>query len=227
MAAGGVGLAVLQLCRTVPEVVTFGTASAAKHGVLREQGCTHPIDYRTEDYPARARELTAGKGVDLVLDSLGGRDCKRGLRLLCPVGQLIAYSFANLNTGERRSIRRLVGQLAGVPLLTPYGLANRNRTVSGVNLGHVWGRADLLRGELAALLDLWRAGAIRPRVDGCIRSRKLRRRTAGSANAATSAKSSSFPDRLGGTPIGHLGARSTGAPHRQGRKAFRRARQVC
>src|SRR6185436_10289423 len=62
-------------------------------------GCTHPVDYRSEDYAARVRELTGGEGVDLVLDPLGGRDWKRGLGLLRPVGQLIAYGFANLNTG--------------------------------------------------------------------------------------------------------------------------------
>ncbi|HEX5205592.1 MAG TPA: medium chain dehydrogenase/reductase family protein [Actinoplanes sp.] len=166
MAAGGVGLAVLQLCRTVPEVVTFGTASAAKHEVLREQGCTHPIDYRAEDYVSRVRELTGGEGVDLVLDPLGGRDWKRGLGLLRPVGHLIAYGFANLSGGERRSLPRLAGQFAGVPLLTPFGMMNVNRTVSGVNLGHLWGRADLLREELAALLDLWGTGAVRPTIDG-------------------------------------------------------------
>src|SRR3954469_4667977 len=166
MAAGGVGIAVLQLCRTVPDVVTFGTASAAKHAVLREEGCTHPIDYRTENYAARVRELTGGEGVDLVLDPLGGRDWKRGLGLLRPVGQLIAYGFANLNTGDRRSVRRLVGQLTGVPLLTPFGMMDRNRTVSGVNLGHLWDRSDLLREELAALLSLWSTGAIKPRIDG-------------------------------------------------------------
>jgi len=166
MAAGGVGLAVLQLCRTVPEVVTFGTASAAKHAVLREEGCTHPIDYRSEDYSARVRELTGGEGVDLVLDALGGRDWKRGLRLLRPVGHLVAYGFANLSGGERRSVRRLAGQVTGVPLMTPFGLMERNHTVSGVNLGHLWGRSDLLREELAALLDLWRAGAIKPHIDG-------------------------------------------------------------
>ncbi|PRY25855.1 synaptic vesicle VAT-1 family membrane protein [Pseudosporangium ferrugineum] len=165
MAAGGVGIAVLQLCRTVPGVVTFGTASAAKHEVLREEGCTHPIDYRTEDYVARIRELTGGEGADLVLDPLGGRDWRRGLRLLRPVGQLVAYGFANLSTGERRSLRRMASQLARVPLLTPYGLMDRNHTVSGVNLGHLWNRADLLREELEAVLELWRAGAVRPRVD--------------------------------------------------------------
>ncbi|WP_018800844.1 synaptic vesicle VAT-1 family membrane protein [Salinispora arenicola] len=165
MAAGGVGIAVLQLCRTVPGVVTFGTASAAKHDVLREEGCTHPIDYRTEDYVTRVRELTDGEGLDLVLDSLGGRDWKRGMGLLRPVGQLVAYGFANLAAGERRRIRRLVGQITGVPLLTPLGMMDRNRTVSGVNLGQLWDRSDLLREELTALLDLWRAGAITPRID--------------------------------------------------------------
>ncbi len=166
MAAGGVGIAVLQLCRTVEGVVTFGTASAAKHQVLRDEGCTHPIDYRGEDYAARVRELTGGTGVDLVLDPLGGRDWKRGLGLLRPVGHLIAYGFANLSAGERRSLGRLTRQVTGVPLLTPIGLMDRNHTVSGVNLGHLWGRADLLREEFEALVNLWRAGAIKPRVDG-------------------------------------------------------------
>ena len=166
MAAGGVGIAVLQLCRTVPGVVSFGTASAAKHDVLREEGCTHPVDYRTEDYVARVLDLTGGEGVDLVLDPLGGRDWKRGLRLLRPVGQLIAYGFANLAGGDRRSVTRLAGQLTGVPVLTPLGLMDRNRTVSGVNLGHLWDRPDLLREELDALMAMWRSGEIKPRIDG-------------------------------------------------------------
>jgi NADPH:quinone reductase-like Zn-dependent oxidoreductase len=165
MAAGGVGIAVLQLCRTVPDVVTFGTASATKHEALLAEGCTHPIDYRTEDYVARVRDLTDGEGVDLVLDPLGGRDWKRGMRLLRPVGHLIAYGFANLTGGERRNLGRLARQVSGVPMLTPLGLMDRNRTVSGVNLGHLWSRSDLLREELDEILALWRSGAVKPRVD--------------------------------------------------------------
>jgi synaptic vesicle membrane protein VAT-1 len=165
MAAGGVGIAVLQLCRTVPDVVTFGSASVTKHEALRAEGCTHPIDYRTEDYAARIRDLTGGEGVDLVLDPLGGRDWKRGMRLLRPVGHLIAYGFANLTGGERRNLGRLARQVSGVPLLTPLGLMDRNRTVSGVNLGHLWSRPDLLREELDEILALWRSGAVKPRVD--------------------------------------------------------------
>lgn len=169
MAAGGVGIAVLQLCRTVADVVTFGTASAAKHDVLRAEGCTHPIDYRTSDYVARVRELTDGDGVDIVLDALGGRDWKKGLALLRPVGQLVAYGFANLTSGERRHLVRLARQATGIPLVTPVGLMDRNHTISGVNLGHLWSRADLIREELQALVALWRDGAIAPRIDGTYR----------------------------------------------------------
>jgi NADPH:quinone reductase-like Zn-dependent oxidoreductase len=67
MAAGGLGTAALQLCRTVDGVETFGTASAAKHAALREEGCTHPIDYHTTDYAREIRRLTGGEGVDEVL----------------------------------------------------------------------------------------------------------------------------------------------------------------
>jgi NADPH:quinone reductase-like Zn-dependent oxidoreductase len=42
---------------------------------------------------------------------------------------------------------------------------DRNHTVSGVNLGHLWSRADLLREELDAILALWHSGAVKPRVD--------------------------------------------------------------
>ncbi|MBO3750737.1 zinc-binding dehydrogenase [Streptosporangiaceae bacterium NEAU-GS5] len=168
MAAGGVGIAVLQLCRTIGGVVTYGTASAGKHDVLRAEGCTHPIDYHSDDYVRRIRELTDGEGVDVVLDPLGGGDWKKGLSLLRPAGRLVAYGFANLSGGERRSLGRLIRQALGVPLITPLGLMDRNRTVSGVNLGHLWGQMTLMREGLQALVTLSRAGDVTPRIDAVV-----------------------------------------------------------
>jgi NADPH:quinone reductase-like Zn-dependent oxidoreductase len=164
MAAGGVGMAVLQLCRTVDHVEVFGTASAAKHDVLRAEGCTHPIDYHTTDYAAEVRRLTGGEGVDIVLDPLGGHDWRKGLKLLRPAGRLVAYGFANLAGGRRRPAR-LAAQLVGIPLLTPLQLMNQNRTVGGVNIGRMWGQIAVLREELQAVLALWDEGAIKPHID--------------------------------------------------------------
>jgi synaptic vesicle membrane protein VAT-1 len=166
MAAGGVGTAVLQLCRTVDNVEVFGTASAAKHDTLKAEGCAHPIDYHTTDYGAEVGRLTAGEGVDIVLDPLGGPDWRKGLKLLRPCGRLVAYGFANLASGQRRRPARLASQMAGIPLLTPLGLMNHNRTISGVNIGHLWGQIALLREELQAILALWEQGSVKPLIDG-------------------------------------------------------------
>ena len=45
---------------------------------------------------------------------------------------------------------------------------NRNHSVSGVNMGHLWDRVDLLREELDALIQLWRTGAVKPRVHAAV-----------------------------------------------------------
>jgi NADPH:quinone reductase-like Zn-dependent oxidoreductase len=177
MAAGGAGTAVLQLCSTVGDLEVFGTASAAKHEALRAEGCAHPIDYHATDYAAEVRRLTGGEGVDIVLDPLGGNDWRKGMKLLRPCGRLVAYGFANLTSGQRRRPARLASQMLGIPLLTPLQLMNHNRTVSGVNIGHLWGQITLLR------------ASTRPTP-----SPKQRQPTAGSCNDRISARSCSSPE---------------------------------
>jgi len=164
MAAGGVGTAALQLCRTVPGVTTFGTASAAKHGVLRENGCAHPIDYRTVDYADEVRRLTDGAGVDIVLDPLGGPDTLKGYRLLRPAGRVVVYGFANLQT-KRRNMLHVIGQVVRVPLFSPLSLMSSNHGIIGVNIGHLWSRADLLLAEMKEVLGLYEAAKIAPVID--------------------------------------------------------------
>lgn len=166
MAAGGVGTAALQLCRTVPDVETFGTSSASKHDHLRAQGCTHPIDYRTTDYEVEVRRITGGKGVDLVLDPLGGGDLRKGFRLLRPAGRLVCYGFANAQGAGGRNYLKLASALAQTPFFHPFSLMNDNRSVAGVNLGHLWDEQAMLREELDALLALYEKGAIKPVIDG-------------------------------------------------------------
>lgn len=165
MAAGGVGIAALQLCRTVPGVTVLGTASASKHDAIRSEGCDHPIDYRTRDYAAEVRRLTGGRGVDLVLDALGGGDWRKGYRLLRPAGMLVACGFANLAGGKRRSVTRALAQLAAMPRFSPVALMDDNRAVAGVNMGHLWDEEALVMPAFRALLELFREGRIRPRID--------------------------------------------------------------
>ena len=164
MAAGGVGTAVLQLCRTVANVVTFGTASVGKHQVLRDNGCTHALDYHAVDYEPEVRRLTEGRGVDVVLDPLGGRDTLKGYRLLRPGGRIVVYGFANLQRGRFNPLH-VVAQVARMPRFSPLRLMGENRGVIGVNMGHLLGRADLLLSEMRALLALYEQGKIAPVID--------------------------------------------------------------
>jgi NADPH:quinone reductase-like Zn-dependent oxidoreductase len=164
MAAGGVGTAVLELCRTIAGVTTYGTASQPKHEFIRGLGCHHPIDYRKQDYAAEVLRLTGGRGVDLVLDPLGGPDWGKGYRLLAPAGLLIAFGLANANKGGTRKIVHVLGQIVRSPLFRPMQLMGDNRAVAGVNMGHLWKETALLREEIDALMELYRKGAIAPHV---------------------------------------------------------------
>ena len=166
MAAGGVGTAVLQLCRTVDSVTTIGTASAKKHEYARRNGCDHVIDYHSVDYVREVRRLTNGKGVDLVLDALGGPDWKKGYSLLAPGGLLIAFGLANAFGPGKRNLLHAATQVLKQPLFHCMKLMNENRAVAGVNMGHLWEQLELLTGQADALLALYRGGRIKPHVCG-------------------------------------------------------------
>lgn len=165
MAAGGVGLAAIALARAVGGVEIFGTASASKHAVLREAGVAHPIDYRSQDYVAEVKRLTGGRGVDMILDALGGPEWARGTSILAPVGQLICFGWANATSGESRNLLTVVGGLAMMKRWNALDLMSRNITVSGVNVGHLWGEAETMRATLDALMGLWREGKVRSHID--------------------------------------------------------------
>lgn len=164
-AAGGVGTAASQLCRSVGGVTTYGTASKSKHDYVRSNGCDHPIDYHSLDYETEVRRLTDDRGVHVVLDALGGDDWKKGYALLRPGGMLIPFGWANMAKHGKRRITHVLGQLTHTPWWTPMKLMHENKGVSGVNMGHLWDERELMAEAFTALLDLYDRGAIEPRVD--------------------------------------------------------------
>lgn len=169
MAAGGVGTAALQLCQTVPGVITYGTASASKHDYVRGHGCMHPIDYRSVDYAAEIRRLTDGEGVDLILDALGGPDWAKGYDLLRPGGLLVAFGWANMSTGPTVSWWHALKQLLSLKRYTARNFMDDNKGIAGCNMGHLWQHIPMLRGELDEILTLVEAGTLKPHVDQVFR----------------------------------------------------------
>ena len=101
-AGGGVGIAAIQLARKLGARV-IGTASAGKHERLLELGVDHCIDYTREDFEARVRDLTGGRGVELILDAVGGDSFKKSYRALAPTGRLGMFGLSAAATGKQRS----------------------------------------------------------------------------------------------------------------------------
>ncbi len=161
-AAGGVGLAVAELSRILGFRV-LGLASAGKHAILREYG-VEPLDGRDPCWFDAVRNA-APRGVDVVLDAVGGDSWRHGYRLLAPAGRLVCYGASVLSEGLRRNLVKTVWRVLRFPRFGPLGLMNDNKSVAGVNLGHLWNDQALLAPQVEALLGYAREGKLTPRVD--------------------------------------------------------------
>ncbi len=94
-AAGGVGLMACQWLNHLG-VEVIGTVGSEEKGELaRNQGCHHIINYRTEDFPTRVKELTGGQGVSVVYDSIGKDTFEGSLDCLAPLGMLVSFGNAS------------------------------------------------------------------------------------------------------------------------------------
>ena len=71
------------------------TGSEEKAGLAKAHGCTHTINYRSEDFVARVRELTDGEGVDVVYDSIGKDTFPGSLDCLRPLGLWVSFGNAS------------------------------------------------------------------------------------------------------------------------------------
>ncbi|MGH9373923.1 MAG: synaptic vesicle VAT-1 family membrane protein [Vicinamibacterales bacterium] len=160
-AGGGVGIAATQLAR-LRRADVLGTASSVKHAALRSFGVEHAIDYRSADVAHAVREITKGRGVDVILDPIGGRSFLASYRMLAPLGRLIMFGLSAAAPRERRSLLHAFSAWLSTPRFDPLSLINRNRGVFGLHVGHLWDQ----RRQLAPLMDMLiselKAGRIAP-----------------------------------------------------------------
>jgi NADPH:quinone reductase-like Zn-dependent oxidoreductase len=166
MAAGGVGTAALQLCKTVPNITTFGTASASKHDHVRAQGCDHPIDYRTKDYVEEIKRLTNGEGVDFVFDPLGGKDWAKGYSILRESGLIVCFGMANVAQPGKANWFRAASTFLSRPKFDPFEMMGQNKGVAGLNLGHMWHLQSMIQKGLTDCVTLYEQRKIKPHLDG-------------------------------------------------------------
>lgn len=94
-AAGGVGLIACQWARALGVTMIGTVGSDEKAELAKSHGCVHTINYNTENFVERVKEITGGKGVPVVYDSIGKDTFIGSLDCLAPLGLLVSYGSAS------------------------------------------------------------------------------------------------------------------------------------
>jgi NADPH2:quinone reductase len=94
-AAGGVGLIMCQWAKHLGATVIGTVGSDAKAELARTHGCDHPIVYTREDFQARVKEITGGKMLPVVYDSVGRETFMKSLDCLAPLGMMVVFGNAS------------------------------------------------------------------------------------------------------------------------------------
>jgi NADPH2:quinone reductase len=150
-ATGGVGLAAIECGKLLGARVIAAAGSADKLKVAKEYGADEVVDYRAENLRDRLRELTDGKGVDVVFDPVGGSYFDSCVRAIGWEGRILVVGFAS---GE-------------IPKPAANLILVKNFSVIGVVFGeHSHRYPDQSREMLTRLLGSWREGRLKPRIWG-------------------------------------------------------------
>jgi NADPH2:quinone reductase len=146
-AAGGVGLNAVELGHLLGANVIAAAGTDAKLALARSYGAAHTINYTTGSIRDRVREITGGKGADVVFDPVGGDAFDESLRCMAREGRLLVIGFAS-------------GRIPSAP-------ANRVLLSESEVIGVLYGgrrTPAVARANFATMMDWYLQGRIKPHV---------------------------------------------------------------
>ena len=161
--AGGVGTAALQLCQWAGVTQVWATASGGKASTIEGFGGV-AIDRHNEDFVQVIKQATDGKGVDHILDPIGGDNLARSLSVLKEGGRLYAYGMSAAAPSAKRSLLRSFLAWRKTPKFDPLRLMTRNRGVFGVHMG-TWSNEVVMVEQLNRILEGVKEGHLVPVID--------------------------------------------------------------
>ena len=134
-AAGGVGVAAVQIAREAGAHVVGLVGSPSKADVVKSLGAA---EVRTNDDWEKGTDAEHG-GFDIILDPVGGESMKRSFRRLAAGGRVICFGASSAIGGPKRSLTKVVRFFAQTPLYTPFKLMDENKGVYGLNMLGLFG----------------------------------------------------------------------------------------
>jgi NADPH2:quinone reductase len=148
-AAGGVGIAAVQIGKALGARVLATAGGPEKCEVALRAGADLAIDYLAEDFAARVKEATNGRGADVIYDSVGGDTFEKSLKCIAWNGRLIVIGFAG----------------GKIPSVAANRILLKNIEVTGLHWGaYAQNQPGSIAEVFAALFALYDAGKIRPLV---------------------------------------------------------------
>ena len=160
---GGVGTAALQLCKWAGVSKVWSTASAAKSDIIESYGAT-AIDRHNEDFVEIIRTATKKRGVDHILDPIGGGHLKRSLSVLAQGGKLYTYGMSSAAPSSKRSLWKALKALRSRPKFDPMLMMSRNQGVFGIHMG-TWNDEAVIAEQLHRIIDGINQGILDPVID--------------------------------------------------------------
>lgn len=162
-AAGGVGTAACQIARAIGARVIGTVGSEAKRSAATRAGAESVVVSRRYQVWDEIDRITDGRGVDVILDAVGGPGLRHGLRRLRPGGRLVVYGFTEMSpAASRRPWPVLAWRYLRTPRFSPFELTFENRSVAGFNLVHMWDRTEMFSDAMDRLLAWVANGAVAP-----------------------------------------------------------------
>lgn len=144
-AAGGVGLAAIQMAKALGAQVIALAGSDDKLALTKDVGANHAISYRDSDWPAQVRAATNGRGADIVLESVGGATTTGCVDCWAEGGRMVVFGKASGETGYIPGDQLLFG----------------NRAVLGLAVGIVIEDEFLMRTAMDHIVDLYESGQLK------------------------------------------------------------------
>jgi len=166
MAAGDVGIALIQLCKTIPDITIFGTASACEQEVIKNMGVDYPIDYKITDYVEQIRKINPD-GIDICFDPLNGEHSIKGYELLKPLGTIVHYGATSI-TGESRSFANIFKTWWKCLNINSFDVISENKRVCGYHLGVLLSNQSFLKTamtDIKILLEMYEQKKINIQID--------------------------------------------------------------
>jgi NADPH:quinone reductase-like Zn-dependent oxidoreductase len=160
-AAGGVGSALLQLCKLAGWYTIAVVGSTHKVGAAKKMGADIIIDKSKEDI-WKTVESYAPHGCDIILDGNGVTTLKAGYKHLKPTGKLITYGFHSMfpkKRGRPNYLKLFVDYLR-TPLFNPIDMHNKNKSLIAFNLSFLFDRKDFFQIAMQSLYSYLKDGKI-------------------------------------------------------------------